>query len=176
MFRGRPWWWWCINQTRLYYTWGMETGCVFLWLLISITVCVYLSLMDKQGMCVHVTWYRLCVSMTAEVTPGGFNLGSHQEGGWRQLLWLEFPPATQRFTSCTIDTLPVTVETSPHTHTHKCMLCVHVVDDMWASHWHFLDSCPDHNMSNRNLRTRQLSISVIHCALYYREGAQVLMN
>lgn len=27
-----------------------------------------------------------CLSMTAEVTPGGFNLDSHQEVGWLQLV------------------------------------------------------------------------------------------
>lgn len=41
-----------------------------------------------------------------------FNLGSHQEVGWHQLLWLNFPSATQRFTSCTDDTLPVKLESS----------------------------------------------------------------
>lgn len=69
--------------------------------------------------------------MTAEVTPGGFNLDSHQEVGWLQLVWLELLPATQRFTSCTDDTLPVTVDSArslslsdylslPNTRTHTC--------------------------------------------------------
>ena len=67
--------------------------------------------------------------MTGKVTPGGFNMGSQQEVKQVQLLWLQFPPATQWFTSCTGRALPV---------------ILHLLLPLWVSHTHTLTPAAPH--------------------------------